>query len=68
MLANSTAVANSTRLLAEQGSHQSATLERMLEHTILMSDTSNLDPQARADIEAEKALIIRKNLARRGAI
>lgn len=68
MLANSTAVANSTRILAEQGSHQSATLQRMLEHTILMSDTRHLDPQARADIEAEKAFIIRKNLSRRAAM
>lgn len=67
ILANSTAVATSTRILAEQGTQQTATLERMLEHTILMSDTSHLDPQARADIEAEKALIIRKNLVRRRA-
>lgn len=67
MLVNLTAVASSTRLLAEQGRLQSATLERMLEHTILMSDTSHLDPEARVDIEAEKALIITKNLARRAA-
>lgn len=57
------AVENSTSIVSEQGSHQSATLEHMFEQTLLIRDMSHLDPQARAYIAAQKALIIKKNLA-----
>lgn len=65
ILANSTAVATAAARLVVEQSLQRATLQRMLEHSILMSNTAGLDEQSQTDILAEKASIIAKNRARR---
>lgn len=65
LLANSNSVAASAAKLVEEQSLQRATLQRMLEHSILMSNTNGLDDQSKADILAEKAQIVKRNCARR---
>lgn len=64
ILANSNSVASSAARLVEEQSLQRITLQRMLEHSILMSNTNGLDEKSKADIEAEKAKIIARNTSR----
>lgn len=65
ILANSNSFVASAARLVEEQLLQQATLQRMLDHSILMSNITGLNEQSQADILAEKARIIARNCARR---